>query len=199
MDDIKYMPKPDWVKGKDIKECLMKAHTPNRAKGIVMENQFMDAEQFDDFLKDSYCFVALKDNQVIGTMSFKILKCHNWWAKNQEVIYNCMDAIWPEYQGSDVYLELRALREKHIKETGIRIIQSSTAENNKMLLKISARRGGKQVRFYASPDNRYYSVVMVRWLDGCPFGDWYCKFRFKTSEYLTKFFFRPGRVNRFKL
>ena len=197
MEKITYMPKPEWVKGDAIKECLIKAHEPNRAKGIVMQNQFMSAEEFDVYLKNAYCFVALKDNRVIGTMVFKILKCNKWWAKGQDVIYNCMDAICPEYQGTDVYLELRSLREKYIKKTGLRIIQSLTAENNYLIQKISAKMGGKLVRFVASSETDYYSVVMVRWLDGCPFSDRYCNFRYKLSEFIVKTIWKPGRIIRF--
>ena len=197
MDDIKYMVKPEWVTWEAIKECLMKAHQPNREKGIVMHNQFMSPEEFESHLKEAHCFVALKGEDVIGFMAFKILKCKKWWAKNQKVIYNCMDAVIPEYQATDVYLELRRFREKHIKETGLRIIQSMTAENNYMIQKISTKRGGRNVRFIATSDTGYYSVIMVRWLDGCPFSDRYINFRFKLSKLLTKLVYKPGKKRRF--
>lgn len=197
MGEIQYMLKPEWVTWADIKQCMILAHEVNRKKGVVMQNQFMNIEEFEDYFKDTYCFVALKDKEVIGTMSFRIQTCHHWWARGQKVIYNCADAIIPEYQGTDVYLDLRALREKYIKETGIRIIQSDTAENNKAILRISARKGGKQVKLYASPKTWYYSVVMVRWLDGCPFSDRYINFMFKLSSFLIKFLFKPGRKFRF--
>ena len=183
MDEIRYMMKPDWVTGSDIKALMWKAHEPNRKKGIVMQNQFMSAEEFEEYLKDVYCFVAVKGNEVIGMMSFKIIKCNKWWAKGQNVIYNCLDAIAPEYSGTDVYFELRGLREKYIKETGLRIIQFATAENNMLVQRICIKRGGKMVRYYASPSTNYYSIVMVKWLDGCPFSDMYIDFRFKQEKY----------------
>lgn len=197
MEEITYTIKPDWVTWEAVKECLLRAHEPNRAKGIVMHNQYMRPDEFEGHLKDAHCFVALKGEEVVGFMAFKILKCKKWWAKGQNVIYNCMDAIIPEYQGSDVYLELRRFREQHIKETGLRIIQSTTAENNTMVLKISAKRGGKNVRLIASSDTDYYSVVMVRWLDGCPFSDRYIDLRFKLSCFLTKLLYKPGKKRRF--
>ena len=196
MDEIKYMLKPDWVTGADIKTCLMKAHEPNRAKGIVMQNQFMTSEELDEYLKDIYCFVALKEKDVIGVMSFKIIRCNQWWAKGQNVIYNCLDAIIPEYKGSDVYFELRGLREKYIKETGLKLIQFATEENNIIVQKICAKRGGKMVKFVASPKTNYYSVVMVKWLDNCPFSDKYINFRFKLSKFLTKLVYKPGKKRR---
>lgn len=197
MEEIKYMLKPDWVTSADIKALMWKAHEPNRKKGIVMQNQFMSAEEFEEYLKDVYCFVAVKGTEVIGMMCYKILKCNQWWAKGQKVIYNCLDAIAPDYSGTDVYFELRGLREKSIKETGLRIIQFATEENNVLVQKICVKRGGKLVRFIASPSTNYYSIVMVKWLDGCPFSDKYINFRFKLSKFLTKLVYKPGKVRRF--
>jgi len=49
MDGINYMVRPDWVTGSDIKACLMKAHDPNRSKGVVMQNQIMTPEELEDY------------------------------------------------------------------------------------------------------------------------------------------------------
>lgn len=191
------MPKPEWVTWGDIKKCLIRAHEANQKKGFMMQRQFMSDEDFEENNKDSYCFVALKDKDVVGTMSFRIRKCKQWWAKGQNVIYNCGDAVIPEYKGTDVYLELHALRAQHIKKTGIRIIQSDTAEDNQLLMKLFMRSGAKKVRLITYPSTWYYSVVMVRWLDGSPYSDRYCKFRFKLSSLLCKLFYKPGRKFRF--
>ncbi len=197
MEEIQYMLKPDWVSWAAIKECFIKAHESNRKKGVVMQNQFMTPEEFENYYKNAYFFVALRDKEVIGTSAFFIRKMNKWWARKENVIYNCADAIIPEYKGTDVYFELMSLRNKYIKETGIRIIQSDTEENNTMILKINKKKGGKQVKLYASPKTWYYSVVMVRWLDGCPYSDWYCNFRFKLSSFIVKLIWKPGKKVRF--
>lgn len=197
MEEIQYMLKPDWVSWAAIKECFIKAHESNRKKGVVMQNQFMTPEEFENYYKNAYFFVALRGEEVIGTSAFFIRKMNKWWARKENVIYNCADAIIPEYKGTDVYFELMSLRNKYIKETGIRIIQSDTEENNTMILKINKKKGGKQVKLYASPKTWYYSVVMVRWLDGCPYSDWYCNFRFKLSSFIVKLIWKPGKKVRF--
>lgn len=197
MDEIQYMLKPDWVSWAAIKECFLKAHESNRKKGVVMQNQFMTPEEFEQNYKDAYFFVALRGEEVIGTSAFFIRTMNKWWARNKKVIYNCADAIIPEFKGTDVYLDLTGLRTKYIKETGIRIIQSDTEENNKLILKLNDKHGGKKVKLYASPKTWYYSVVMVRWLDGCPYSDWYCNFRFILSCLFVKLLWKPGRKLRF--
>lgn len=199
MEEIQYMLKPGWVTWEQIKECMVRAHEPNRKKGIVMQNQFMSIEEFKEYFLNTTCFVAIKGKEVIGTMSFKIVEMNQWWAKGEKVVYNCADAIIPEYQGTDVYLELMLLREKYIRKSGVRMVQSDTPENNILIRKINAKKKGKEVKLYASPKTWYYSVVMVRWLDGCPYSDWYCNFRFRLSSIIVKLFFKPGRKFRFWL
>lgn len=197
MKEIQYTLKPDWVTWEQIKECMSKAHEPNRKKGIVMQNQFMSIEEFEEYYKNAFCFVALEDNQVIGTSSFKIMKRNVWWAKNKPVAYEFGDAIIPKYRGTDVYYDLLALRAKHIEDAGIRILQFDTAENNKLVQKLSVKKGAKRVKLYSSRKTWYYSVVMVKWLDGCPYSNRYCDFRFKLSSFIVKTVFKPGRKFRF--
>lgn len=195
--EIKYMLKPDWVSWEQIKECMFKAHEPNRKKGIVMQNQFMTIEEFEKYYKDAICVVAIKDKTVIGTSSYKIIKRNNWWANNKPVAYEFGDAIIPEYRGTDVYFDLLAFRAKHIADAGIRILQFDTAENNQLVQKLSIKKGAKRVKLYASKKTWYYSVMMVKWLDGCPHSDWYCNFRFNLSCFIVKTIFKPGRKLRF--
>ena len=187
MDEIQYMLKPDWVSWAAIKECFVKAHESNRKKGVVMQNQFMTPEEFEQNYKDAYFFVALHGEEVIGTSAFIIRNLNQWYVKGK-VIYNCADAIIPEYKGTDVYTDLLAYRAKYIEKTGIRIMMFDTAEDNKLVQKLTAKKGGKKVKLYASPKTWYYSVVMVKWMDGCPYSDWYCNFRFKLSCFIVKLF-----------
>jgi hypothetical protein len=197
MDEIQYMLKPDWVSWAAIKECFIKAHESNRKKGVVMQNQFMTPEEFEKAYKDAYFFVALHGEEVIGTSAFFIRKMNKWWARNKKVIYNCGDAIIPEYKGTDVYTDLLAFRAKYIEKTGIRIMWFDTAEDNKLVQKLTMRKGAKKVQLYASPKTWYYSVVMVKWMDGCPYSDWYCNFRFKLSSFIVKLIWKPGKKVRF--
>ena len=75
-------------------------------------------------------------------------------------------------------------------------MQFSTNIDNKNVQTINAKLGFKQVRYYASPKTWYYSVIMVRWLDGCPYSNRYCDFRFKLSKFVTRLMWRPGRIFR---
>ena len=191
MSDIQYMEKPDWVSWADVCECIHAANVVNNKKGFHMLFANINPDEIEDNLKGGKCFVALHNNQVIGTTSFIIRDLKKWYLRGK-AIYYCYDGILPKYRGTDVYFGLSDLRDKYVRESGIRNHQFHTAEHNKSVIKINKIYGYKLVLFKPTGKGAdYYSVTMVRWDDGCPFSDNFLTFMFKLSKFITKTFFTP--------
>lgn len=191
MSEIQYMEKPDWVSWENVIECIRAADSVNNKKGFHMHIAKVKPDEIKEDLKEGKCFVALCGDKVIGTVSYKIRNLRKWyrWGK---VVYYSYDGILPEYRGTDVYFGLYDLREKFIKESGIRVYQFHTAENNKMVIKINLKYGYKLVLFRPNYEGYdYYSVTMLKWEDGCPWPDWFLKLMFNLSKFITKVFFTP--------
>lgn len=185
------MEKPDWVSWEDVCECIRKANVVNDKQGFHMLFSKITPDEIKNRLKEGFCFVALHNNKVVGTASFRFLNLKSWYYCGR-IIYTCYDAILPEYRGTDVYLGLGELRRNKIKDTGIRHQFFHTAEGNKTVLKINLRRGFKPVLFIPTGEGAdYYTVVMAKWMDGCPYNDRFVKFMFNLSKVVTKSFLRP--------
>ena len=194
MEEIKYMEKPEWVSWEDIADCLHKAHIANQNRGFVMPGLNISADIFRKQIRDGHCFVALDGDKVVGTNSviYKKYK-RKWWAKGV-VAYNGFDAILPEYQGTDIYFGLRDIRRKHISDSGVEIICFNTSEHNKVIQRIALKSGAKYVQFARAKNSAYYSVIMAKWLHGCPYPDWFCNFMFKLSKIIVKTFWKPKKI-----
>ena len=198
MDNIQYLEKPEWVSWDSVLECIRKSHKVNDKRGFHMLNQEMTVDELQNKLQDGLCFVALEGDKVIGTGSTIIKKGNRWWSRGRRVAYNCLDAILPDYQGTDVYFGLREIRSQYLKKAGVDIIQFNTAEHNKVVQKIALRRGAKYVMYSATGKGaNYYSVIMANWLDGCPFSDRFCNFMFKLSKFIVRVIWKPGYKLRF--
>ena len=198
MDSIQYIEKPNWVSWNSVLECIRKSHKVNDKRGFHMLNQEMTVDELQKKLQDGLCFVALEGDKVVGTGSTIIKKGNRWWSRGRRVAYNCLDAILPEYQGTDVYFGLREIRSQYLKKAGVDIIQFNTAEHNKVVQKIALRRGAKYVMYSATGKGaNYYSVIMANWLDGCPFSDRFCNFMFKLSKFIVRVIWKPGYKLRF--
>jgi hypothetical protein len=198
MGDIKFMLKPDSVSWDEVQECHRKAHEKNNKKGFQMHAQALTGEDLRKDIGDGFCFVALDEDKVVGTASLVFSKSKfNWWTR-QKVAYTCYDGILPDYWGTDVFFGLDSLRNRYILESGVKIRQCNTAENNKSVIKLCKRGGYKLVQYSATGRGAsYYSVIMCKWDDGCPYSDTFCNFMFKLSRFVIKALWKPGYKFRF--
>lgn len=193
MSEIKYIEKPDWISWDEIHDCIYKSHEVNRKKGLNMTSQNMTGLQLKEKLKNGYCFVALKNNIVIGTVSLLFINSKHWWWTRKTVAYTLLDAILPEYRGTDVFFGLEKIRNKYINDSGVRIRQCNTAEQNKTVIKLCKRAGYKIVQYSATAKGAtHYSVIMALWEDGCPWPDWLVNFMFKLSKFTIRAIWKPG-------
>ena len=194
MSDIKYMLKPEWVSWDDVQNCQRASHEENNKKGFHMTCQDLTGEELRLSIGDGMCFVALDGEKVIGTTSVKFLHQNRWWNKGLRVAYYCYAGVLPGYKDENVFLNLVELRDEYLKTEKFDMIQTNTAEDNMLVQKLNLRRGFKYVQFSASgkgPQFDYYSVIMAKWIHGCPYSDFYCNFMFKLSKVIIKTLWKP--------
>ena len=200
MDDIKVMPKPDWVSWDDIHELLMAAHKRNIEKGMTMNTTTMSGEDLKKHLgEEGRCFVAFCGDQLVGTTSVAISIGKKWYDKGKVVSKGAMSAILPKYQGMGILEEMNELRDAYIAEKGVQVMEGDTPEENMVVRKFVARNGFKEVRYFPAAHQNHFSVYFVKWLNGCPFSDKYIKRKFNISKRLTKLQYKPGKVERSRI
>lgn len=197
MEEIKVMAKPEWVSWDAIHELLLAAHKKNIKKGIVKDNTIPEGTDLEKKLGDKgKCFVAFCGDKLIGTATITFLTGKKWFNKDKLVAYSRWSGILPKYQGLGIQDDINVLRDKYIIECGSDIIEASTAENNKTVRLKTARDGYINVAYSTSASSGHYSVVTVKWLNGCPYSKLYCKLRFLMSKYYIKMRYKPGGKKR---
>ena len=198
MEQIRVMEKPDWVSWDEIAECICLSQVTNKKKGFDMSFGHYTGEQLCNSVKNGYTFVALnEDNKVIGTVSLTIKNIYFRWYRG-EAGYHCMDAILPNYRGTDVFFDLQHIRKMKEKELGLKLLWATTHEKNNVVIKLSLKAGYKLMQFKVSEKTDYYSVVLAKWLtDKCPYSDRTINFMFNLSRFVTKLLYKPGKKLRF--
>lgn len=200
MEEIKVMPKPEWVSWDDIRDLLVTAHKRNIEKGMTMNTTTMSGEDLKKHLgEEGRCFVAFCGDQLVGTTSVCISKGKKWFDKGKTISKGAMSAILPKYQGMGILEEMNELRDAYIAEKGVQVMEGDTPEDNMVVRKFVARNGFKEVRFFPAAHQNHFSVYFVKWLEGCPFSDKYIKRRFNLSKKLTKMQYKPGKVERSRI
>lgn len=200
MEDIRIIPKPDNISYDDIHELLLEAHKKNYKNGIVLRYSQMVGDEIMKKLGDEgQCWVAMDGDKLVGTTSVTFFQGKNWWNKGKKVAHGCFTGILNQYQGIGILEDMNALKYDFTLAHGADMNQGDTAENNHTILKVLGKDGYKVVAFFAPQNTDHYSVRIVKWLNGCPFSDEYINKRCKWSERLTKWQYKPGKIERSKI
>jgi len=175
-NDIQIIEKPDWVSWDDIHELLWNAHAENRKNGVFMRYPTLSGEEIRQRVEGiGKMFCAFVDGKMVGTGAIVAKSFKLWFTKESEVFgYQCFAAVLPEFTGKGIYKLLNLYREQESRRMGINRLMFDTHEGNIHILNILKKNGYKFVdyKFYKN----HYNIVMVKWLDGCPYGGfrlWY--------------------------
>lgn len=190
--------KPSNVSWDTISNVLQKAHKNNEEKGFVQKTANISGKEIEERVRSGQCFVAMDGDKIVGTLSVAHKYKKSWFVKG-EVLYYMLLGILPEYQGRGIYSKLIAAREEYAKTHNFEVTYMYTSENNKKMQQLAQKEGFHFVSYSVSSKTNYYSVVMAKWQNTCPFPDWYFSFRYQLSKYFIRFFYKRGAVKRFKI
>lgn len=193
-DNIQIIEKPDGVTWDDIKQCLVEAHTVNRAKGINMSHYQWPTEKIKESLGEKgIVLVALDGRRLVGTAAIGDRVGKTWYTRGSYA-YICFDAVIPEYSGKGIFKLLDSKREQLAMKLGYKTLVFDTHSKNVHRQEIAFKNGFRLVRFFRAASKDHYSVVMAKWLDGRPYTKAYCWWKYycslikvKTLAFYSKF------------
>jgi len=193
--NIQIIEKPEWVSWDEIHNVLWKAHEKNRQNGIIMALPALPGNLIREKIEGhGKMFVALDGEKVVGTAALAI-KQYSLWCGKGSYAYCCFASVLPEYNGKGIYKALDLRREELALSMGLVRIIGDTHENNQHRLDIAKKTGYKFVDLKICKD--HYNIVMVKWLNECPYSNFYCNLQFTLRKAYKKLRFKPGRVKRF--
>lgn len=182
--DICIVEKPDWVSWDDIHEVLWKAHAENRSNGMKMSYPSLPGSAIREKIgENGKILVALDNDRLVGTAALKTKQTTLWFGQHQ-FGYCCFDSVLPEYNGIGIYKRLCEEREKMVRNMGLEMMLFDTHERNERVMSVNEKSGYKKVdlKFYKD----HYNVVMVKWLNGCPYSDFQCNSHFMYRKFVVK-------------
>lgn len=181
---VRIIEKPDCVSWGEIHEVLWKAHEKNRERGIFMRYPSLSGEEIRERIEGKgKMYVAVSNGEIVGTGAVVVRDWLLWCGKGQYA-YFCFQSVLPDFQGNGIYKDLCQRSEQEARNMGLSRILMDTNENNKRVLDIAKKNNYKVVslKFYKD----HYNVVMVKWLDGCPYLGWYCDMQFIVHKWYWK-------------
>ena len=176
-DEIVIIERPDSVSWEQISSVLKKAHEENVRNGIVLPYPQLPPKEIKEKIEGQggILFVALCGEQLVATGAVKIIK-KNLWCGKGDYAYCFFAAVLPEYAGRGIYRRIEIAEEEYARSKGVNRMMFDTDERNKRILSISKKNEYRLVE-YRIRDGRN-SVLLVKWLDGCPYSRIKCAIRY---------------------
>lgn len=197
MEEIKIMPKPAHISWDTIHDILYKAHESNRQKGVDMKTAYLSGEELKKRVgREGQCFVAILGNKIVGTASVRFYD-RNCWYHRGKIADFMLVGILPEYKGKGIYSMLSRYRDTYIRNLGCNVVELDTAEGNTNMISISKKYGFQIVGIKASPYTEHYSVIMVKWLEKCPYTKCYVKTMSTLQMLKYRLIYKRGHIRRF--
>lgn len=192
---IQIVEKPEWVSWDDIKQCLEKAHSINRARGVNMVKYRWPVSKIQASIgANGHVLVALNGGgNLVGVSAIGEKVGKKWYAKGNYA-YMSLSGVLPEYNGQGIFSMLDAKREQIARERGITVFIIDTHQKNKRMRAIKQSNGYKLVDYFAARD--HYNVVMAKWPKGCPYSDSYRKLRCILSYFYAHLFMGYYRIGK---
>ena len=175
-ESIQVIEKPDWVSWDDIHDVLWAAHEKNREKGLSMRYASLSGDEIRQRIEgNGKMFCAIDNGKVVATSAIVRKPSKMWYDKGlSDYAYFCFASVLPEYAGRGIYKQFYLRREAECKEMGLNRILFDTHEKNTRVIEINCKNGFVPVDYKFYRD--HFNIVMVKWLEGCPFSSTRCKF-----------------------
>lgn len=148
-----------------ISEIVSRAHIINKEKGLRYRTASMNAEEVEKSVGEGITYVALCDQDIVGTASVCKQIGTDWYDKGQLVVHYCFDAVIPEYQGLGIMKLIDKERDKFSVSIGALLIRSGTAEGNTIQRHKYEKLGFVPVDYKRIKGNNFCSVIYAKWID----------------------------------
>lgn len=197
MDTIQVLEKPESISFDEIHRVLWDANRNNREKGFELKTASMSGQELKARIGEKgKCFIAVDGNRIVGTLSARILQKNTWYYTGELVDYMLAGVI-PEYQGKHINTMLANLLFSFAKDNHYSAIELDTAADNNHAINVYKHQGFIPVDFVAKKNLDHYSVIMMKWLDKCPYSLRYIKFRYDIKRLAVLVRYKKGKIKRF--
>lgn len=185
MEGITVTVRPETVSWETVSQVLREAHRENVRQGIRMTYPNLPPQELWAITegRGGTLYLASDGDRVVGTAAVvRIDKAI--WCGDGAYAYCFLDAVVPDYAGKGVFRQLAAAQERWARAAGISRLLLDTNERNRPMLRLCRKNGWRAVDYRIH--HGYSSVMLVRWLDGCPYSPLYCRYKYLWMKWARK-------------
>jgi GNAT superfamily N-acetyltransferase len=184
INEIKIIPKPDYITWEEITDLLHLAFAEKKEKGMNYLATYQDAETTKRRVGNGVCWVALLNEKVIGTETIEIFypdRKNRRWHNEGTYAYCSQAAVHPYFKriglGSRIQKEIIFYCFKN----NIDEILGHTSIRARDIQKWWKKFGAQKVELISSAATNYYAVRMRIPIKGKKYNNYYVAIRYYIS------------------
>ena len=193
------VPQTDDISFEELADILHDAHRSTSEKGLHFVASTQNACETKQRLGKNVFFLVALDTQTNARVGcIAIVPDYNlrYWFNKGRSCYIAMLGVRNAYKGRGIGSLLWNAAEKYSFEMSDILIMD-TAVNNNIVIDDRTRNGWKIVRYHSSCKTNYYSVMLAKWRENCPYPNLYINIMRKLSFCLNHIFKRKDGSIRF--
>lgn len=184
--DIKILEKPDSITYDDIHDLLWAANQVHRENGFTLNTAELSGEELQQRIgENGKCFVALDDDKLVATGAYRLGRINTWYYQGVLPEYMLVGVL-PEYQGKGINGKLAKHLFESVAEAGYPAVMLCATENNTHAIQIYRHQGFREVDYRVFRHLSRNAVLMVKWLQKCPYSEMKRKVMFGARKYYRR-------------
>ena len=179
---------PSWISDEDIAELLHDAHKTTLEAGMhyaVLKQNGKDIRK--RLGSDGVFFVAVTaDKQLLGVSGISFYDKYNrWFTEGKPCAEVKLEGVRDSYKGKGINGMIHKAVYEYAYER-VDLLVTHTAQQNSIVIRNDLNRGWHVVDYDSWKATDYYSIILAKWKDGCPFSEQSCRLHFLLRKYRTK-------------
>lgn len=190
--NFRIVEQPESVKDEDLAVLLRDAHQATRAQGMLFKAATGTGADLRKRLgENGKFFVAItEDNEIAGVLGVSLCtNCRTWCGYGKPYVNIHMVGVATRFKRQGINGKLYARGCEYGFQFADMLLMN-TSEDNIVVIDSNLRHGWKIVDYISAKGTNYYSVVMAKWRDVCPYSDIYIRYRFTLRKIRTKAIYR---------
>lgn len=178
--------KTEAVSFDQIAEVLHDAHQSNIEQGMQFASAYITGEEIREKVgKEGSIYLIRKENEIAAVGAVKYRQWNKWFCKDMLCGDILLVGVREKYKGYGLSKMMYHKMEEIIFQK-CEIATMNTAVNNTIMLQSRLHDGWRYVDYFSHKGVNFYSIMLAKWRDQCPYSDRECRYRYLIRKALIK-------------
>lgn len=178
--------KTESVSFEQVAEVLHDAHQSNIEKGMNFVSAFISGDEIrEEIGKEGVIYLIRQGTEIAAVGAVKYRQWNKWFCKDTVCGDVVLVGVREKYKGCGLSKMMFHKLEERIFQK-CEIATMNTAVNNTIMLQSRLHDGWRYVDYFSHKGVDFYSIMLAKWRDQCPYSNRECQYRYYIRKAIVK-------------